>query len=214
MISCFLLVGEPLSQPWLSVCWGTAGSPNAISTQCVWASPLATLAWTRVGWRGYPNLSLLLSASSLHLSFFHMYTLSIFLSLYLPHISLCYLSSSLQIVFYLSHLFMVYITMLHSPSAIFFSFSTFCRDKPQWKRNTALQTWQSKRYLSSPCRARWRGLQILYLLGKTYLSGEELSAGFVCVCKIKSPSSEALNKNKNYLWHVCTHNIIVVQCLH
>ena len=55
MISCFHVASKPLSQPWLTVCWGTAGSPNAISTQCVWASPLATLALTGVGWRGYPQ---------------------------------------------------------------------------------------------------------------------------------------------------------------
>lgn len=81
MISCFQLASEPLSQRWLSVCSGTTGSPNAISTQCVWASPLATLVgleWVR---EAIP-ISLLLSASQRYLSIFLVYSHSIFPSLY------------------------------------------------------------------------------------------------------------------------------------
>lgn len=81
MISCFQLASEPLSQRWLSVCSGTTGSPNAISTQCVWASPLATLVgleWVR---EAIP-ISLLLSASQQYLSIFLMYSHSISPSLY------------------------------------------------------------------------------------------------------------------------------------
>lgn len=81
VISCFRVAGEPLSQPRLSVCWGTSGSPNAISTQCVWASPLATLAWTGVGWRGYPNRSFSVCLSAAPLSLSHVHSLHLPLNL-------------------------------------------------------------------------------------------------------------------------------------
>lgn len=122
------------------------------------------ISYFSLDWRGLErqcrSLFLCLPFCS-HLFSFHMYSLSIFSSLYLP--PLCYLSffpNNLSISLLLIHSLHHY-----SPFSLCNFFSPFSRDKPQWKRNTALETWQSKRYLSSPSRARWRGLQILYLRG-------------------------------------------------
>lgn len=149
-----------------------------------------------MGWRGYPDLSfsVCLSAAPLFPSRVH--------SLYL-HLTLS--ATSLQIVLYLPHLFTVYITMFHSLCAVFFS---FCPDKPQWMRNTALETWQSKRYLSRPCRARWRGLQILYLLGCKHIY-QGMNYHLVAhvsakTCLSRCPSSKVLSSNKNHLWQGAT----------
>lgn len=116
MISCFRLASKPLSQPWPSVCWGTVASPNAISTQCVWASPLATLAWTTVGWRGNPNLFLCLPLCCT------------------SHIRSLHLLFTLSATSLLSCLFTFYIPVLSSPAANIFHSE---RKILQWKPGRA-----------------------------------------------------------------------------
>lgn len=115
MISSFRPASKPLSKPWLSVCWGTAGSPNAISTWCVWASPLATLAWARVGRRGYPNLFFFVC-----LSVVPSCVRSVSLSPHLP--PLWNLSIFPNTSLSLCCLFTLSITRLRFPTAIFSPF--------------------------------------------------------------------------------------------
>lgn len=126
VISCFRLACESLGQSWFCVCWGTWEGPNAISTQCVWAGPLAACAWTRVGWSGYPSLAVCLSAAP------HAYTLSIIFSLYLS--PLYYL-----IFFPLSCLFTFYIRCFILLRNVYYTFpfpSTVINDD----ENTALES--------------------------------------------------------------------------
>lgn len=119
------------------------------------------ISYFSLDWSGLKRLSQFLFLC-LHLCLCHVRTLSIFFSLCLP---------PFRLSLFLSTQPSIYLLLIHSlhPSAsvslLQFFFNPFRRDKPQRKRNSALKTWQSKRYLSGPCRARWRGLQMLYLLG-------------------------------------------------
>lgn len=144
-----------------------------------------------MGWRAYPDLSFL-SASLLHLSF-----ITCALSLSSSHF-ICHLSPNSSVSPPLIH------GLRHHVSFSLCSFFSFCPDKAQWMRNTALETWQSKRYLSRPCRARWRGLQILYLLGCKHIY-QGMNYHLVAhvsakTCLSRCPSSKALSSNKNHLW--------------
>lgn len=117
--------------------------------QCVWAGPLATFAWTRVGWSGYPNLFVWFSAAP------HAYTLSIIFWLYL------------SFLYYLNFFPFSVIHLLHARASfsshnIYYTFP-FPSTVVNHDENIALET----RCSSSPCRAR-QGLQILSLLGRKH----------------------------------------------
>lgn len=183
--------GQQPSQPTLLVCllWDCRKSQRNIHSVRL-GKPISYFSLDQSGLESLSRSLFFVCLSAAPL-FHHMCTLSIFISLYLPPLSK---------QFCISPTYSWFTSPCFILSVQFFS---FCPDKAQRMRNTALETWQSKRYLSRPCRARWRGLQILYLLGCKHIY-QGMNYHLVAhvsakTCLSRCPSSKALSSNKNHL---------------